>query len=145
MKPTKKKKNTYVIKYSVLADLTLFSDCPTTPLPVVSLNGKSVNNGGGWNSCTEFPNPAATDMIRKFDVLKPIMGEKLACTVVEYLDKSTDEPVAILFPTNVLMYREDFGTGFMRHLNHATRQDLKRQMSIRERLLSKLAENQNQK
>ncbi len=145
MKPTKKRKNTYVITTSVLADLSLFSACSSTPLVVVELNGKKVNQDTGWKSGTEFPNPGASDMVVAFKQLQPIMGEKLASTIVEYLDKETNEPVAMLFPTNDIMYREDAGKNFTNRLNHATRQDLKRQMSVREKYLKKLAENQNQK
>lgn len=145
MKPTKKRKNTYVITTSVLADLSLFSACRSTPLVVVELNGKKVNQDTGWKSGTEFPNPGASDMVVAFKQLQPIMGEKLASTIVEYLDKETNEPVAMLFPTNDIMYREDAGKNFTNRLNHATRQDLKRQMSVREKYLKKLAEKQNQK
>ena len=112
---------------------------------VVELNGKKVNQDTGWKSGTEFPNPGASDMVVAFKQLQPIMGEKLASTIVEYLDKETNEPVAMLFPTNDIMYREDAGKNFTKRLNHATRQDLKRQMSVREKYLKKLAENQNQK
>lgn len=112
---------------------------------VVELNGKKVNQDTGWKSGTEFPNPGASDMVVAFKQLQPIMGEKLASTIVEYLDKETNEPVAMLFPTNDIMYREDAGKNFTNRLNHATRQDLKRQMSVREKYLKKLAEKQNQK
>ena len=84
-------------------------------------------------------------MVGVFDKLEPVMGTRLASTIVEYLDKETNEPVAMLFPTNEIMYREDASHDFTSRLNHATRQDLKRQMSVREKYLKKLAENQNQK
>jgi len=145
MKPTKKKKKTYVITTSVLGNLSLFGGCKSTPLVVVELNGKKINQGTGWHTGTEFPNPAASNMVGVFDKLEPVMGTRLASTIVEYLDKETNEPVAMLFPTNEIMYREDASHDFTSRLNHATRQDLKHQMSVREKYLKKLAENQNQK
>lgn len=145
MKPTKKKKNTYVITTSILGNLSLFGGCKSTPLVVVELNGKKMNQGTGWHSGTEFPNPAASNMVSVFDKLQPVMGTKLASTIIEYLDKETHEPVAMLFPTNEIMYRTDAGENFMSRLNHASRQDLKRQMTVRERFLQKVVENQKQK
>lgn len=80
---------------------------------------------------TYFPNPSAHNMAMAYDSLKPVMGEKLSCTIIEYLDKSTNAPVAYLFPTNEIEARP----GFMSRLNHASRQDLRRQMAIRQKLL----------
>ena len=131
MKPTKKKKNTYVIKNSVLTNLSLFSSCATTPLVVIELNGKKINQDTNWSQCTDFPNPGASNMITRIEMLKPVMGEKLAGTIVEYLDKETLTPVAMLFSTNEIMYREEAGENFMKRLNHASRKDLKRQMAVR--------------
>lgn len=146
MKPTKKRKNTYVVKYSILAKSMLFSGCDATPMYVVKINGKDTVDDGGWQEVTRFPNPAATEMVRNYDILKPVMGEKLSSTIVEYLDKKTGEPVAMLFPTNALLYRTELGEeNFMQHLNHATRQDLKRQIGIRDKFLKKITEKQNQR
>lgn len=139
---TKKKKNTYVVKISgIIANLQSFEMCRSTPLPVITLNGKPVQNTTGWMECDQFPNPAAQNMISAFDTLKPIMGEKLASTIIEYLDKDTFEPVAMLFPTNEIMCRSDV-VDFVARLNHASRKDLTRQMLIRDRILRAVKEQQ---
>ncbi len=144
MKPTKKKKNTYVIKQPVLGGYSTFELCQSTPLAVVTINGKPVDNKSGWLTSLDFPNPAATNMVKSFKELKPIMGERMASTIIEYLDKETGEPVAMLFPTNEVMTRGDLAD-FLKCLNHKTRQDFFRQIQIRERLLNNLKDKQNQK
>lgn len=144
MKPTKKKKNTYVIKQPVLGGYSAFELCQSTPLAVVTINGKPVDNKSGWLTSLDFPNPAAVNMVKSFGKLKPIMGEKLASTIIEYLDKETGEPVAMLFPTNEVMTRGDLAD-FLKCLNHKTRQDFFRQIKIRDNLLYKVIEKQNQK
>lgn len=144
MKPTKKKKNTYVIKQPVLGGDSAFELCQSTPLVVVEINGKPVENKSGWLTSLDFPNPAAVNMVKSFEKLKPIMGEKMASTIIEYLDKETGEPVAMLFPTNEVMTRGDLAD-FLKCLNHKTRQDFFRQIKIRDNLLYKVIEKQNQK
>ena len=133
---TKKKKNTYVVKISaVMANLSAFELCDSTPMAVVTINGKPVQNASGaWMHCTPFPNPAASNMAKAFSKLEPLMGEKMASTIIEYLDKDTNDPVALLFPTNEIMCRNDL-VDFMKRLNHASRHDLNRQMQIRERMM----------
>lgn len=123
-------------------NLSLFSSELATPMTVIELNGKKLSNSYGWKDCVEFPNPAAANMITSFKKLEKIMGERLASTIVEYLDKDTNDPVAMLFPTNEIMYRDDIGQDFTQRLNHATRQDLRRQLAVRERFLKKLTEKQ---
>lgn len=144
MRETKKKKNTYVVHFSALNNLEVFEYCDTTPMRVVTVNGKSVQNISGWASMTQFPNPGAHNMVTAFKKLQPIMGEKLASTIVEYLDKDTYEPVAMLFPTNEIMCRTDV-VDFMKRLNHASRKDLNRQIQIRDRMMRKMLENNKQK
>lgn len=137
---TKKRKNTYVVKLKdVMADLNAFELCEKTPLAVVTLNGKPVQNAGTWMQCNQFPNPGAAHMISAFPELHPIMGEKMASTIIEYLDKDTSEPVAMLFPTNEIMCRDDL-PDFTQRMNHASRQDLYRQMKIRDRILRQIME-----
>lgn len=146
MKPTKKKKNTYIINHRGLINAYLFSDNKTTPLAIIEINGEKISHSNGWRNCFQFPNPAAYNMIKQFDKLKPVMGERLACTIIEYLDKETEDPVALLFPTNEIMYCEDAGSNYLNRLNHATRQDLDKQMRIREKHLQMLkSKNQKQK
>lgn len=139
MKKTKKKKNTYVVKISSINEL--FALASETPLPIITLNGQPVTDNSGWIKCESFPNPAAHNMVASFPKLEPIMGEKLASTIIEYLDKDSNAPVAMLFPTNELIYRADL-KNFLSRMNAASRQDLKRQMQIRERILQQLIEKQ---
>ena len=103
---THKKKNTYIVKVNnLMADTSAFGMCQNTPLPVIVQNGQRVQNGtGAWMRGTNFPNPAAASMQAEFDVLKPVMGEKLASMIIEYLDKDTGRPVLTLFPTSVYVH-----------------------------------------
>lgn len=140
MKPTKKRKNTYVIQQNVFVGYSVFELCQSTPLAVVEINGKSLEQKTGWLNSLDFPNPGAIDMIKSFKVLEPVMGKKLASTIVEYLDKETGEPVAMLFPTNDIMYREDL-PDFLNRLNHMSRKDLHYQMMKRARYLNLLQKN----
>lgn len=137
---SKKKKNTYIISTQVFMDASLFAGCKNTPLMVTELNGKKINNQG-WVPCTEFPNPGASNMVQLYDVLHPVMGKRLAGTIVEYLDKETSEPVAMLFPTNEIMCRAGI-PDFLTRLNHASRQDLNHQMLVREKYLNMLKSKQ---
>lgn len=139
VKKTKKRKNTYVVKINSTNEL--FALASETPLPIITLNGRPVTDNSGWIKCESFPNPAAHNMVASFPKLEPIMGEKLASTIIEYLDKDSNAPVAMLFPTNELIYRADL-KNFLSRMNAASRQDLKRQMQIRERILQQLIEKQ---
>ena len=139
VKKTKKRKNTYVVKINSTNEL--FELASETPLPIITLNGQPVADNSGWIKCESFPNPAAHNMVVSFPKLEPIMGEKLASTIIEYLDKDSNAPVAMLFPTNELIYRADL-KNILSRLNAASRQDLKRQMQIRERILKQSIEKQ---
>lgn len=136
---THKKKNTYIVKVNnLMADMSAFGMCQNTPLPVIVQNGKRVQNGtGAWMRGTNFPNPAAASMQAEFDVLEPVMGEKLASMIIEYLDKDTGRPVLTLFPTSTYVH-DGYEKNYMAHLNHASRQDLTHQLKIREQLIDKL-------
>ena len=48
MKPTKKRKNTYVIQQNVFGGYSVFELCQSTPLAVVEINGKSLEQKTGW-------------------------------------------------------------------------------------------------
>lgn len=136
---THKKKNTYIVKVNnLMADTSAFGMCQNTPLPVIVQNGQRVQNGtGAWMRGTNFPNPAAASMQAEFDVLEPVMGEKLASMIIEYLDKDTGRPVLTLFPTSAYVH-DGYEKNYMSHLNHASRQDLNHQLKIREQLIDKL-------
>lgn len=131
---SKKKKNTYQIALSgLMCDTSYFRLCKNTPLAVVTLNGKKVQESTGFLSCTEFPNPFASEMQAVFTKLSPL-DKKTASTIIEYLDKETKEPIVLVFPHGVHI-KDGFEENYMDHLNHATRRDLARQVAIRRKLL----------
>ena len=90
---SKKKKNTYIIRFSSFYDATLFSMCKTTPLGVVTLNGRTIQPNSGWISCTDFPNPCASDMATQQHLLHEALGSKLSTTIIEYRLDITVIPV----------------------------------------------------
>lgn len=160
IKTTHKKKNTYIVKLNnVLIDLGMFELCKSTPIPVTTLNGKQVAQPDAFISCTMFPNPCASEMAKAFRHLKPVMGEKLASTVIDYLDKKTNRPVVTLFPQNQLYFHDIDDSGYveittalngdlclwlprgteqeMTRLNHASKQDLFKQILLRQKAIQK--------
>lgn len=141
---SKKKKITYKINYSNKANYSIFSSLEGTLLPVKEINGINVQSETGCFHCEIFPNPGAINMMLNYKILEKVMGNHLASTVIEYLDKETEDTVALLFPTNELMYPEDT-PNFMERLNHASRQDLAFQMKRRALLLKEVLNNLKQK
>ena len=134
---SKKKKNTYQIALSgLMCDISCFCLCPNTPLAGVVLNGKKLQDNTGFLSCTQFPNPFAYQMQNVFSKLSP-MDKKTASTIIEYLDKETNQPVALLFPHG-LHIKDGFEEKYMDCLNHATRRDLAKQIAIRQNLIEQL-------
>lgn len=128
--PTKKRKNTYTIKYSAFRDPCLWEWCSETPLYAAVINGQPQKNEGFCVELTQFPNPGAYYMAEQRHTLPQIMGEKMATTIIEYLDKETNKPVATIFPTYVHIH-DGYEKDFNKHLNHATRKDLEYQILIR--------------
>lgn len=141
-----KKKNTYVLKISgLLVTPGVFSMCRSTPLPVITKNGEQTQSASGWMAGTPFPNPGASDMQMEYKFLEPYMGEKMASTIVEYLDKETGRPVLMLFPTTCHIF-DGYENNYMERLNHASRRDLEYQINIRQRMIDAyLRGKQNQK
>ena len=131
---SKKKKNTYTIRFSPFYDAGLFSMCKTTPLGVVTLNGRTIQSNSGWISYTDFPNPCASDMATQQHWLHQALGSKLSTTIIEYLDKETGKPVLQLYPNGVHIF-DGYEENYPQHLNHASRRDLEKQFNLRKRLL----------
>lgn len=130
-----KKKNTYILKISgLLITPGIFAMCKSTPLPVIVKNGEQTQSASGWMAATSFPNPGALHMQMEYKFLEPYMGEKMASTIVEYLDKETGKPVLMLFPTTCYIF-DGYENNYMEHLNHASRRDLQYQMHKRELLI----------
>lgn len=130
-----KKKNTYSIKFGHLVNYNMFELCRETPLVIVKKNGEVIPQTG-WDVATLFPNPGAMEMGMHFKLLKEYIGEKLATTIIEYLDKETNKPVVTVFPTQVHIH-DGYGDNFHKHLNHASRKDLVYQVMMRRRALEK--------
>lgn len=131
------KKNTYVINYSNFNYL-VFCEQPSIPLEVQEKNGKTLKKHEKNEKILHFPNPCAYEMTINYKNFESVMG-KLAKTIVEYLDKETNESIAMLFPTNEIMCREDY-PDFEKRLNHASRKDLQYQMRLREKFLKQMKE-----
>ena len=136
-----KKKNTYTICFSRIMPLHSFQLCRETPLAVIKKNGKQTQEITDWLTTTMFPNPTACEMGTIYRGSKDIIGEKIATTIIEYLDKETGEPVCQLYP-HALHIFDGYEKTYMEHLNHASRRDLQRQIEIREQLFRKVYANQ---
>ncbi len=133
-----KKKNTYIVRLNgMLMDSSLHSMCQTTPLPVVLKNGEPQSQDGGWIKCTQFPNPPAAKMQAQYNILQSYMTDRMACTIIEYLDKYTGEPVAFIFPTGEYIPAKYKDT-YMSKMNHATRRDFNRQLKLRKAAMAQL-------
>lgn len=139
----RKKKYTYVVNYKSpeFYKSQRFDD--ELSLEVVEINGKAIPHNAGKIHLESFPNPSAFKMLESHEMLKSVMGTRLASTIVEYLDKETYEIVAILFPTEVMYSSEH--PNFMDRLNHATKRDLRYQIKRREIFLRQLEEKQHKK
>ena len=138
---SKKNKNTYTISMSSLMPYSVFGMCNNTPLAITVKNGVQVQQKGGWMKATEFPNPLAFEMGAKHEKFNEILGERISCQIVEYLDKETKEPVLLLFPHGLYVH-DKFGDNYMQRLNHASRRDLFRAMDLREQLFRRYIEKQ---
>lgn len=143
VKPTKKKKNTYVVKLGgLMGNISLFDMCDSAPIPVIKKNGvEQQDNVSGWLRATRFPNPSACIMAREYNGLKPVFGQT-AETIVEYLDKYTGAPVIQVYPTTVCVLDPYTPENYKLHLNHASRQDLERQLKKREMLYQQFEKSQ---
>lgn len=139
-KPTKKLKKTYEAKFDgLMVDLSFWSECESTPLPVIKINGQPVRNTGTWMNATKFQNPGASEMLQLYKSPKwrEIVGEKYATTIVEYLDKDTGEPALQIYPSGIALAllvdstdEQSFESYIKNHFNHATRQDITKQQKI---------------
>lgn len=135
VKQMPKKKNTYSIKFSHLINYEDFLYCLNTPLVVITKNGHPIKQTG-WDTAQSFPNPGAVRMGVNFELLRSVMGKKMATTIIEYLDKETNKPVVTLFPTYIHIHPE-YTNGYLKHLNHASRKDLNYQIQLRFKALQK--------
>ncbi|MDE6481833.1 MAG: hypothetical protein K2L25_03390 [Alphaproteobacteria bacterium] len=134
-----KKKNTYSIKFKHLVNYRMFELSDSTPLVVAKKNGTEIKQTGVWDVTTEFPNPGAIDMGLNFEPLKNQIGEKMATTIIEYLDKETNRPVVTVFPTYLYIHN-GYDNNFHTHLNHATRKDLQYQITMRRNALAQCSQ-----
>lgn len=131
-----KKKNTYSIKISHMVNYAMFELCKKTPLVIAKKNGTEIKHTSTWDVATEFPNPNALVMGMHFKLLKDQIGERLATTIIEYLDKETNKPVISLFPTGAHIH-DGYKNDYEQHLNHASRKDLAYQIMLRRQAFEK--------
>lgn len=130
---TKKKKNTIIVELSQFNNPAYFSLCPNTPLRTVKINGKELQRSGtGWENSMLFPNPFAAEMKTIYEKMSTV-NEVVAKTIIEYLDKDTGKVVVTLFPHGSVT-ADGYDEKFNQHLNHATRQDLAKQIKLRQKL-----------
>lgn len=148
-RPSKKLKNTYIIKQTVFMNPTLFERCKTTPLGVIEQNGEKLPHDNGWGQCKQFINPGPTTMYAHYQYYMNIMTDtekRMASTIVEYLDKETRTPVAYMYPNGDLITNKyDNLPDLMSRLNHATRRDMVQQSKKRIAMWSALAPRIKQK
>lgn len=137
MKPSKKKKNTYTIAFNSMIDMGLFAYCKQTPMPLITINGQKQETNTGWIKSKEFPNPYANEMAQRHIENTHKLGEKIATTIIEYLDKETNKPVVQLYPSAFYIF-EDYKKDYMSHLNHATRHDLQHEIKKRITVLNNI-------
>jgi len=133
-KPTRKKKNTYIVHLNTFTAAGMHELCDNTPLAVVKLNGVPTDNANkAFMSCTQFPNPGASQIEVLYSHApewRIIVGDKTAQTIIEYLDKETLKPVLMLYPNGhvqSLVPGIDANTVIGTRLNHASRRDFVRQ------------------
>ncbi len=147
---TRKHKNTFIVNIiTFLCDYTIFNhDIPgMTCLTVTSINGAKLKNDTHGMHKAYFPNPGAARIPENFSMLAPVMGTKMACMIIEYLDKDSGVPVVTLFPNGMTHIHAPYNPfTFRHHLNHATRQDLKYNRELRLRMTEvALRRHQNKK
>lgn len=144
-KPTKKRKTTYGLKISENHNISRPTK-NTISLTVVTMNGMPVPNQINETIDLDIQDPTLKRMIRFYTINKDFMDAhelKLATTIIEYNDKY-DSVVAILFPTNEVLVRDDI-SDLYNHLNRATRHDMDYQMRLRRQLIAKIAKLRKQR
>ncbi len=129
---SKKKKNTYLINFNVMCNFNVFSECKETPLPLLCENGVKQTSATGWIKSKPFPNPCAYDMAVTYKASQ--MGEKIASTIIEYLDKETNEPVVQLYPSSYYVFNDD--ENFLNRLNHASKRNFQRELEKRLKIVN---------
>ena len=135
---TKKKKNTIIVEMSSFNNPAYFSLCKRTPLRAIKINGDELKQPNtGWVNTMLFPNPCAAEMKTISEQLSKV-DSVVANTIIEYLDKDTGELVITLFPHGGVT-EDKYDEDYEQHLNHATRQDLKRQIELRRKLWEQYA------
>ena len=130
---SKKRKDTYIVTKDVMMDYNSFAFCTEVPVAIKVKNG--VIEQSGWKTCKCFPTQPALHTMNNQPQFIEIFGEKIATTIIEYHDKDTNTPVAQLYPDRLYIF-DGFENNYEQRLNHATRQDLKYQMALRQKLLN---------
>ena len=127
---SKKKKNTYIITNNKF-NMDVFAYQKSTPLIIAIKNGKpQIQPVKGTNVATLFPNPHAIDMANKMALNAKNMGSGIATTIIEYLDYKSNKPVLQLYPNDIYIF-DNYKQNWKSRLNHATRQNLTRELKKR--------------
>ena len=127
---SKKKKNTYVIDNNKFR-MDVFAYQKSTPLIIAIKNGKAqIQSAKDATTATLFPNPHAIDMANKIEINTKSMGSGIATTIIEYLDYKNNKPVLQLYPNDVYIF-DNYKCSWKSRLNHATRQNLIRELKKR--------------
>lgn len=138
VKKSSKKKNTYILQIPEMLMPSHKIGIPKNiPLPLIIKNGKNIQSDYGVTATKYFPTTDVCHMQWEYVATQRYMGQKLASTVVEYLDKETNKPVLILFPTTCHIFKE-YSKNYMSRLNHASRRDLEYEMQKRSRLIESM-------
>lgn len=128
---TRKKKNTYIVNLNTIMIPGAHELCQSSPLPVIKINGVETENAHrGWMSGTNFPNPGASTIEKlwhRCPEWRIIMGNKMASTIIEYMDKESGKPVLQLYPSGHVVSMtgdNDIEKIVATRLNHASRNDI---------------------
>lgn len=141
---SKKKKNTYVIGNQMFR-MDVFAYQQHTPLIINIRNGKTQPKPSQHaTDAVLFPNPHAINMTNKLTSNTKNLGACIATTIVEYLDYKNGQPVLQLYPNDVYIF-DKYKHNWKSRLNHATRQNLTRELKKRNlnQIDIMLAENRN--
>ena len=69
-----------------------------------------------------------------------VFDKKVATTIIEYLDKDNNNPVLYVFPNGVRI-NDGYEENYTEHLDLVSRQDLEKQIKLRQDLLEKISQN----
>ncbi len=112
----KEKKDTYTIALD-----------GTVGLNIVTVNG----HVAGRDVCAPMiPMAELAQMYTEHTEMTFIYGRKMATTIIEYRDKDTNAPIAVIYPQGFFVY-PGYESNYRSRMNHATRRDFEYQIRRR--------------